>query len=446
MLVPTLGGEHKRYVNLDNAASTPPLRVVRDAVHRFADWYSSVHRGSGFKSQLSTHVLESARTAVGDFVDADWERQVVVFTKHTTEAINKMARDLAPTQPIVYTTIMEHHANMLPWRVYASEVHFIRVDDQGCVDEDDLELQLRRAPTDRPRLVAVAGAYNVSGYAPPVHRLARLAHRHGARILIDGAQLVPHRRVSMRGSGPDDSIDFLVFSGHKLYAPYGVGVLVAPRDAFSDTPDQLGGGIVDLVTLDRVVWAGIPEREEAGSPNVVGIVALASSIRRLQELGMNRLAEHEEALTGYALEQFRALPGVHVLGPVDPARRVGVLAFTIDGVPDGLAAAILSYEWAIGVRAGCFCAHPGVSHLLHISAQRAAEFQSQIIAHVRSNVPGAVRASIGLHNTPADLDYLFTALGAILDRRFSETYALELATGEYAPHGWQPDFSQYFHL
>jgi selenocysteine lyase/cysteine desulfurase len=446
VLVPTLSGEHKRYVNLDNAASTPPLKVVRDAVHRFADWYSSVHRGSGFKSQLSTHVLESARAAVGDFVDADWERHVVVFTKHTTEAINKMARDLAPALPIVYTTIMEHHANMLPWRVYASEVHFIRVDDQGCIDEQDLELQLRNAPTDRPRLVAVAGAYNVSGYAPPVHRLARLAHQYGARILIDGAQLVPHRRVSMRGSGPDDSIDFLVFSGHKLYAPYGVGVLVAPRDAFSDTPDQLGGGIVDLVTLDRVVWAGIPEREEAGSPNVVGIVALASSIQRLLELGMDTLADHEQALAGYALEQFKVLPGVQVLGPVDPSRRVGVLAFTIDGIPDGLAAAVLSYEWAIGVRAGCFCAHPGVSHLLHISAQRAAEFQSQIIAHVRSNVPGAVRASIGLHNTPADLEYLVTAVRAILDRRFSETFALELATGEYAPRGWRPDFSRYFQL
>jgi selenocysteine lyase/cysteine desulfurase len=341
---------------------------------------------------------------------------------------------------------MEHHANMLPWRVYASEIRFVHVDDDGCVDEEDLERQLRDAPTDRPRLVALAGAYNVSGYAPPVHRLARLAHQYGARILIDGAQLVPHRSVSMRGSGPDDAIDFLVFSGHKLYAPYGAGVLVAPRDAFSDTPDQLGGGIVDLVTLDRVIWAGIPEREEAGSPNVPGIVALAASIRRLLELGMDRLAEHEEALTAYALEQFASLPGVHVLGPPEASRRVGVLAFTIDDVPDGLAAAVLSYEWAIGVRAGCFCAHPGVSHLLRISAERASEYQSQIIAHVRSNVPGAVRASIGLHNTPADLAYLFTALRAILERKFSDTYALDLSTGEYAPAGWQPDFSQYFDL
>ncbi|MBV9579261.1 MAG: aminotransferase class V-fold PLP-dependent enzyme [Chloroflexi bacterium] len=444
--VPTLDGERRRYVNLDNAASTPPLLAVRDAVHRFANWYSSVHRGSGFKSQLSTHVLESAREAVADFVGADPDRHVVVFTRHTTEAINKMARDLADDPPIVFTTIMEHHANMLPWRVYASEVRFIHVDQDGCLDQEDLERQLRAAPTNRPRLVALAGAYNVTGYAPPLDQFARLAHRYGARIFVDGAQLVPHRRVRMRGSGEDDALDFLAFSAHKLYAPYGAGVLVAPRDAFSDTPDQLGGGIVDLVTLDRVIWAGIPEREEAGSPNVVGVVALAAAIRRLLELGMDNISHHEEALTEYALTQFAALAGVHVLGPRDVSRRVGVLSFTIDGVPDNLVAAALSYEWAIGLRAGCFCAHPGMSHLLQITPDESADIQRQIIAHVRYKVPGAVRASIGLHNSPADLEYLFSALRAILDGKLAGTYHLDPATGEYAPAGWQPDYDTYFHV
>jgi selenocysteine lyase/cysteine desulfurase len=442
--VPLLDGSMRRYVNLDNAASTPPLVVVRDAVHQFAGWYSSVHRGSGFKSQLSTHVLESARASVADFVGADPDRHVVVFTKHTTEAINKIARDLAHVRPIVFTTIMEHHANMLPWRVYASELHFIAVDNDGWLDQEDLERQLRAAPTDRPRIVAIAGAYNVSGATPPVHEVARLAHRYGAQIFVDGAQLVPHRRVSMRGSGDDDGIDYLAFSSHKLYAPYGAGALIAPRDAFSDTPDQLGGGIVDLVTLDRVVWAGIPEREEAGSPNVPGVVALAAAIRRMSEIGMDAIAEHEEALTEYALEQFATFPTVTVLGPHDAARRVGVLAFSIDGVHDGLAAAVLSYEWAIGVRSGCFCAHPGVSYLLHIPPERAAEFQQQIIDHVRTNVPGAVRISIGLHNTPRDLEIFFEALRALIDGRYSGDYRLDRSTGDYAPVGWHPVYDDYF--
>jgi len=444
--VPTLDGKLRRYVNLDNAASTPPLIVVRDAVHQFADWYSSVHRGSGFKSQLSTHVLESARSAVADFVGADPDRHVVVFTKHTTEAINKMASDLADSRPIVFTTIMEHHANMLPWRVYASELRFIQIDPDGCLDQEDLERQLRNAPTDRPRLVAVAGAYNVTGFTPPLHDLARLAHRYGARIFVDGAQLVPHRRVQMRGNGEDDALDFLAFSSHKLYAPYGAGALIAPRDAFSDTPDQLGGGIVDLVTLDRVIWAGIPEREEAGSPNVFGVVALAASIRRLLELGMDDISHHEQALTAYALQRLSALPGVHVLGPLDASRRVGVLAFTIDGLPDSLVAAVLSYEWAIGLRAGCFCAHPGMSHLLRISADQASDFHAQIIAHVRYKLPGAVRASFGLYNSPAELDYLFKALRAILNRKFADAYQLDTATGEYTPAGWHPAYNDFFHV
>ncbi len=442
--VPILDGSSRRYVNLDNAASTPPLVVVRDAVHRFAEWYSSVHRGSGFKSQLSTHVLESARAAVAEFVGADPDRHVVVFTKHTTEAINKMARDLARTQPIVFTTIMEHHANMLPWRVYASELHFIALDGDGCLDLEDLERQLRCARTDRPRIVTIAGAYNVSGFTPPIHDVARLAHRYGAQIFVDGAQLVPHRSVCMRGTGAEDAIDFLAFSSHKLYAPYGAGALIAPREAFSDTPDQLGGGIVDLVTLDRVVWAGIPEREEAGSPNVPGVVALAAAMHRLSELGMDQIAAHEEALTQYALEQFATMPRVDVLGPREVDRRVGVIAFTIEGVSDNLAAAVLSYEWAIGVRSGCFCAHPGMIHLLRISPERAAEYGQQIIDHVRTNVPGAVRISIGVHNSPGDLQWFFEGLRAILDGQYSDRYRLDTATGEYTPLGWSPVYDDYF--
>jgi cysteine desulfurase / selenocysteine lyase len=444
--VPLLDGSARRYVNLDNAASTPPLAAVRDAVHRFADWYSSVHRGSGFKSQLSTHVLESARQAVADFVGADPNRHVVVFTKHTTDAINKMARDLAPTQPIVFSTIMEHHANMLPWRVYASRVQFIAVNEDGCLELEDLERQLRSAPTNRPRIVAIAGAYNISGYTPPIHDVARLAHRYGAQVFVDGAQLVPHREVCMRGTGDDDAIDFLVFSGHKLYAPYGAGALIAPRESFSDTPDQLGGGIVDFVSLDRVVWAGIPEREEAGSPNVPGVVALAAAIKRLQELGMDKIAAHEHALTEYALEEFATCTGVDVLGVRDASQRVGVLAFRVDGLPDNLVAAALSYEWGIGVRSGCFCAHPGMQHLLHVSSDEAREVQAQIIANVRTHVPGAVRVSIGIHNSPQDLAYFFEALRSIVARRFSPSYDLDVATGEYVPSGWQPAYDNYFTL
>jgi len=445
--VPLLDGTLRRYVNLDNAASAPPFVAAQDAVNRFAPWYASVHRGTGFKSQLSTHVFEAARAAVARFVGADTDSHVVVFVKNTTEALNKLSHVLGADGTLVYTTIMEHHANMLPWRVWAGGgVRFIATDAEGRLDLADLERQLATAPTDRPRLVAVAGAYNVTGYMPPIHAIASMAHRFGARVLVDGAQLVPHQPVNMCGSGPDDAIDFLVFSAHKLYAPYGAGVLVAPRGAFHGQPDQLGGGIVDLVTLENVVWAEVPEREEAGSPNVIGVVALYAAVEKLTELGMANVAEHEQALTGYALQRLSEVPGLRVLGPQTTEARVGVMSFVLPGISHTLVAAILSYEWGIGVRAGCFCAHPGMAHLLGVSPEDMASLEQQIMQHEKFGVPGATRASLALYNSPADVDALVEALKVIGAGHYRGTYTLDRATNEYTPAGWEPNFDRCFSI
>jgi selenocysteine lyase/cysteine desulfurase len=444
--VPVLDGSTRRYVNLDNAASTPPLVAAQEALNRFAPWYASVHRGTGFKSQLSTHIFEAAREAMARFVGADLDSHVVVFVKNTTEALNKLSHALGADGTRVYTTIMEHHANMLPWRVWASGVRYIATDGDGRLDLDDLARQLADAPSDRPRLVALAGAYNVTGVTPPIHEVARLAHRYGARLLVDGAQLVPHMPVNMRGSGPDDAIDFLVFSGHKLYAPYGTGVLIAPRDAFHGLPDQLGGGIVDLVTLENVIWSEVPEREEAGSPNVMGVVALYAAVEKLTELGMANLARHEEALTGYALERLTEVPGLRVLGPKTAEARVGAISFVLPRVSHMLVASILSYEWGIGVRAGCFCAHPGMAYLLGVSPEDIASLEVQILQHEKFGVPGATRASLALYNSAADVDTLVEALQAIAAGQYSGKYLLDRATNEYMPEGVHLDFDVAFSI
>jgi cysteine desulfurase / selenocysteine lyase len=266
--VTLLDGSRVPYLNLDNAASTPALRVVKDTLDAALPWYSSVHRGSGFKSMLSTELYEQARRIVLDFVGADPQGDCVIFCKNTTEAINRLAR-IYPFQPgdLVLTTGLEHHSNDLPWRARAGVLHAAALGD-GRLDLDDFAAQLEQH-AGRVKLVAVSGASNVTGYLPPVHDLAELAHRYGARIFVDCAQLLPHRQVSMGAIDSPRRLDFIAFSAHKVYAPFGSGGLVGPA-AFFDAcdPDDRGGGTVEIVTLAEVTWTAAPERMEAGSPNV----------------------------------------------------------------------------------------------------------------------------------------------------------------------------------
>lgn len=447
--IPLLDGSSSRYINLDNAASTPPFVSVREAVVRFLDFYASVHRGTGFKSQLSTHAYEHARARTLAFVGADPRSHVCIFGKNATEAINKLARrlDLGPDD-VVLTTEMEHHSNDLPFRRVAGVVHVGLLGD-GQLDEADYDRRLA-ALRNSVRLVAVTGASNVSGCLNPIHRLAEKAHAAGAMILADCAQLAPHRRIDVLPLADPGHLDFVTFSAHKMYAPFGTGVLIGRRDVFEQgEPDMVGGGTVEIVTLDDVVWSGPPEREEAGSPNVVGAVALTAAIRELESIGMDVVAAHEQDLTGYALERLATVPRLRLLADPDPGRasdRLGVIPFEIQGLSHFLVAAVLAYEFGIGVRNGCFCAHPYVLRLLGIDKVRAAEVRANILAGDRREMPGLVRASFGLYNTREDIELLTEALWRIARGRYRGHYHQDPKTGEYHPEGFSPDFASYFDL
>jgi selenocysteine lyase/cysteine desulfurase len=438
--VPVIGGALHNYINFDNAASTPPLKCVWETLKEFKDYYSSVHRGTGYKSVVSTKAYDLAHEKALQFVDADPEHFTCIMVRNTTEGINRLSRRLGLTKnDIVLSSLMEHHSNDLPWRMRA-RIDYIEVDNNGQIDLEDLHSKLLKYGR-QVKLVAISGASNVTGLMPPIGDAARIAHDHGAQFMVDAAQLAPHREIRMGKPGREDSIDFLVFSGHKMYAPFGAGVLIGPKSLFKQgDPDLVGGGAVNYVTLSQVQWAHLPDKEEAGSPNVPGAVALASAMDYLRFVGFRKIAAHEKELTKYALEKFAQLDGITLYGPtkwIPGQDRVGVISLNVDGVYHAVTAAILSFEGAVAVRNGCFCAHPYIMRLLKISDKASHKYRDQINAGVRSEVPGLVRVSFGIYNTKAEIDTFFKVLKLIINRTYKGEYLIDKHTGQVRARGFK---------
>ena len=391
--VPLKNGKKVTAINFDNAASTPPFVAVLDEIKNFSPWYSSIHRGTGYKSQICSDFYDHSRQIVADFLQADLNESSVIYVKNATEGINKLSYRLLEDLKggIVLSTFMEHHSNDLPWR-NKYQVDYVRVDEQGRLLLDDLEQKLRKYKG-KVKLVTVTGASNVTGNTNPVHKIAALAHKYGAQILVDGAQLIPHAPFAMKPSSKMEHIDFLVFSAHKMYAPFGIGVLIGPKKVFSQgVPEFVGGGTIKMVSHDYINWADAPERDEAGTPNVLGVLALTTAIQTLQELNMERIYRYEESLVRYALGELRKIPDIKIYGnDLNTQNRVSIISFNLKGIDHRTLANILSLEAGIAVRNGCFCAQPYVQQLLKVSPK-------EIKKHVENPSlphPGMVRLSFG---------------------------------------------------
>jgi selenocysteine lyase/cysteine desulfurase len=448
-LVPTLSGEERQYIFLDNAASTPTLKPVLNTVSEFMEWYASIHRGTGFKSQLSTHLYEQSREIVRRFFKIQDEEHTIIFGKNATEAINKLARRIPLKEgSVIFTSKMEHHSNDLPWRMRAPVIH-INVDKNGRLDMDDLKNKLEEYKN-KIGLVSITGASNVTGYINPIDEIAELVHSYGAEFMVDAAQLAPHRAIDMKSQDDPTHIDYLAFSAHKIYAPFGLGVLIANRSAFEEgDPDYVGGGTVDVVSIDHVFWTDVPEKEEAGTPNVVGAIALAKALQVVGEVGMDNVAAHEARLTKYALHKMKKIPGMTIFGSTDEddvANRLGVISFNVGDMPHALVASILNYESAIGVRNGCFCAHPYIKSLLEVSREENEALEERILKHDRSIIPGAVRMSFGIYNDESEVDVFIESLEKIVRNDIKGDYVLDKWSGEYRPKGFEMNFDKYFKL
>ncbi|MEZ5322391.1 MAG: aminotransferase class V-fold PLP-dependent enzyme [Microthrixaceae bacterium] len=428
-------GVERVSVNLDAGASTPALDVVGAAVFDLLPWYSSVHRGAGAKSQFSTDRYEAARDAVLRFSGGRPD-DMAVLCRNTTEAINIAAHRLGlkPGDTVV-TTVAEHHANLLPWqRLHRDRgigIRWVECDRRGMFDPDDVIAALEAGPP--PALLAITGAANVTGWMPDVEPAVDAAHRLGARVLLDAAQLAPHRPLHT-------AADLIAWSGHKMYAPFGTGALVGPADLFAEgDPLIVGGGAVRLVDLDDVVWADAPDREEAGSPNVVGAVALAAAIEWYEATGWESIVAHERAQSKRLRRGLGSITGVHLLGP-DPAdvdaddSMLAVGAFNVAGLDHPLLAARLSAEYGIAVRHGCFCAHPYLVRLLGLDAATTARYRADIVAGDRRNIPGAVRASATITTTDEQIDSFLAAVADLAAGKPAPvSYHQDPATGDYSP-------------
>ena len=384
----------KPLVYLDNAAtSQKPTSVIQSLVDYYESYNSNIHRGVHTLSMEATDRHEDARSKCTRFIGAK-EDKSLIMVRNTTEAINLVAQtwgkhNISAGDEIL-TTHMEHHSNLVPWQKLAEQngasLQFIELDEDGMLNLSNIDDLI----TERTKLLALTHMSNVLGTINPVKELTAVAHKMGAKVLIDGAQSVPHMKVDVT----DLDCDFFAFSGHKMLAPTGIGVLyVKPEILESMDPFLFGGDMVSQVWDDTATWNDLPWKFEAGTPNIADLIGLGTAIDYLESLGMDQVREHEMALTGYALEQFDRLNDIKVFGPKDLSKRGGVISFHSDDVHPHDMGTMLDRE-GIAIRTGHHCAMPLTRKL---------------------SVVATARASFYIYNTEEEVDKLTAAIRATLD-------------------------------
>ena len=386
-------------VFLDSAASSQkPVQVLDAMIGIYRDSYANVHRGAYTLSQEATEAYEEARRKVAAFLNASTDEEVI-FTRSATGAMNLFAygwglNTLKPGDRVL-TSVMEHHANIVPWHIIArhtgAELVYADLTDDFRLDLESLDARL----DERVKIVALSGMSNVLGTMPPIGVIAPLAHEVGAVVLVDGAQLVPHAPVDVQALGAD----FLAFSGHKMLGPTGIGVLWGRRELLEEMePAEGGGEMIRDVRLFESTWAPVPHKFEAGTPPFVEAIGLGAAVDYLSALGMDNVLEHDRRLTDYALKRLAEIPDLSIQGPSDTTDRGGTISFHIPGIHAHDVATILD-EQGVAVRAGHHCAKPLLRHLGLTATARASFYVYNVEEDVDALVDGLDKARrlFGLH-------------------------------------------------
>ena len=382
---------HRPLVYLDNAATTQKPQCVIDAISEmYCHVNANVHRGIHFLSQRATDLHEAAREKVRNFIHAHSTAEVV-FTRGTTESLNLIAASFAQaflhTGDEVILTVMEHHSNIVPWQFvrerYGIVIRVVPMDNAGNLDLD----AYRQLLNERTKLVCCCQVSNVLGTVNPVKEMARLAHEAGARFLVDAAQSVPHFKVDVQ----ELDCDFLVFSGHKIYGPTGIGVLYGKEALLEQMPPYQGGGeMISRVTFEHTTYERLPYKFEAGTPDYVGSHALGVALDYVQSVGLNQIAAHEAALTRYAMERMREIEGMHFFGEAEG--KTSVVAFNVGNIHPMDLGTLLD-RLGVAIRTGHHCAQPLMA---------------------RCGVEGMARASFALYNTQEEIDTFVAALQRVV--------------------------------
>jgi len=374
-------------VFLDNAASTQkPLSVIKKMQKIYEDGYANVHRGAYQLSAQITDEYERSRQKIADFIHAPSTKNVI-FTKNGSESINLVAyswgRHFLNSGDEIIVTEMEHHSNLIPWQILAQEknvvLRVIPVLDDGTLDLD----AYKRLLSAKTKLVAVTHVSNVLGTINPIVEIIQLAHDAGARVLVDGAQSIPHFPVDVQAL----DCDFFTFSGHKMLGPTGIGILYGKEDILEEMPPFLGGGdMIADVWIDHATYSELPIKFEAGTPPFVEAIGLGAAVDYLNAIGMDQVWRHEQEITQYALSELKNLPNIRLFGP--ETNRAGVISFCLDDIHPHDIATVLD-QYGVAIRTGHHCAQPLMR---------------------RFGIPGTARASFYIYNTLQEVDKLIQAL------------------------------------
>ncbi len=402
-------GTTVRYVNLDNAATTIPLLSVLERIAAEFDTYGSVHRGAGQKSKKTTEHYEAARRTIADFLHASTENYIF-FTKNTTESINLAATVWSQKSGKILVSDSEHSSNLLPWLQNEGKENILqyKTNQDGTIDIAAIE-KMFQANSDI-KLLAITGSSNITGYKPDIYAIAELAHKYGAKIFVDACQLLQHKQLDVLPDTDSRHIDFVAFSGHKMYAPFGIGILVGPKQFFdSSTPYQIGGGNLPYITGElEILRYNTVQTFDPGTPNAIGAIALAESITTLQQLGLEKIADYEHSLVEKAFDALQTIDGVTIY--VQKEHLGTVLPFDIEGFHSKLTAEILAQEYGIGTRAGSFCTYELIRKLKGISREQDQEIAQEVRQGITKNIPAVVRASFALSNNYEDLRRFIAAV------------------------------------